>query len=410
MQRRRREERNMLYELRELAEAAGYRVVGEIEQVRAPDSSYNIGIGKVREIARIIKDKGVNKVIFFNELKPVQAYKLRKEWGIDVIDRYELILEIFAKRAGSREAKLQIELAKLKRDLSMTKEWINLAKRGELPGFMGGGRYAFDAFYRHVTSRISKIEEELKKIRTWKNYRFVRRRRSGLYSISLTGYTGAGKTTLFNSLTGLNGYVDGKPFATLSTKSKRVKIHGIPMLISDTIGFIDSLPQPLMDAFYTTLGELSYSDIILLVVDISEEENEVRRKLETSLDTLSQLGITLESIILVANKIDNVPGDLNRKLELVREYSRNVVPLSALKGLGLEELKNNIVARLPKLSEALVTIRKDEKNLVRTLEENCHVCEIRDANGYLTLKVRGRRELLETFRGRVGKENIVLLS
>ncbi|RLE83975.1 MAG: hypothetical protein DRJ41_03945, partial [Thermoprotei archaeon] len=137
VQRRRREERNMLYELRELAEAAGYRVVGEIEQVRAPDSSYNIGIGKVREIARIIKDKGVNKVIFFNELKPVQAYKLRKEWGIDVIDRYELILEIFAKRAGSREAKLQIELAKLKRDLSMTKEWINLAKRGELPGFMG---------------------------------------------------------------------------------------------------------------------------------------------------------------------------------------------------------------------------------------------------------------------------------
>ncbi len=410
IQRRMPKERSMLYELRELAEAAGYEVVGEVEQVRVPDSSYNIGKGKVEEIADIIKKKDVEKVIFFNELKPVQAYKLRKKWKVDVIDRYELILEIFAKRAGSKEAKLQIELARLKRELSIIKEWINLAKRGEFPGFMGGGRYAFDAYYKHATSRISKIEEELEKIRKWKNLRFKRRKVSGVYSISLTGYTGAGKTTLFNALTGLNEYVDGKPFATLSTKSRRIKIEGIPVVISDTIGFIDSLPPLLMDAFYTTLGELAYSDLILMVVDISENEEEVKRKIETSLDVLSKLGIFREKVIVVANKIDKELNNLGKKLEIIRRYHSKVIPLSALKRIGFEELKDNILRNLPELSDAIIKVKEGDKIIVSKLEENCHIYSISEYNGYLELLVKGRREWLKTLRGKAGIENVLLLN
>lgn len=410
VQRRLPYEKNMLYELRELAEAAGYEIVGEVEQVRVSDSSYNIGKGKVEEIADIIREKCVEKVIFFNELKPVQAYKLRKKWKVDVIDRYELILEIFARRAGSREAKLQIELAKLRRELSMIKEWINLAKRGELPGFMGGGRYAFDAYYKHTISRISKIEEELSKIRLWKNLRFKRRKVSGIYSISLTGYTGAGKTTLFNALTGLKEYVDGKPFATLSTKSRKIRIEGIPVVISDTIGFIDSLPPLLMDAFYTTLGELMYSDLILMIVDISEREEEVRRKIETSLDVLSKLGIFREKIIMVANKIDKNSGSLERKLKIVRKYHDKVIPLSALKKIGIEELKGTILRSLPELSDAVIKVKENEKTIINKLEENCHIYSVSEYNGDLQLLVKGKKEWLRALKGKVGVENVILLN
>lgn len=357
VERRVRGEKSLLAELRLLAEAAGYEVVGVVTQVRGPDPRYNIGSGKVKELAQLVKETGARKVIFFNELKPHQAYSLAKELGVEVIDRFDLILEIFAKRAGSREAKLQIELAKLRRELSFARERLRLAKLGELHGYMGGGEYAIEVYYKHVKRRIAKIERELAKLRALKGVRWERRSlEGGLYYVALTGYTGAGKTTLFHALTGYNGYVDGKPFATLSTKLKRIELDGKPLVVSDTVGFIDCLPPQLLDAFYTTLGEIVLADLVLLVYDASEELVEVERKLAASLSVLQSLGISKARVLAVANKVDIVEnGDaLREKLAVASGKGLDVVPVSALRGLGLAELKKKILERLPASAPARV--------------------------------------------------------
>ncbi len=403
VQRRERGEKSYLYELRELAEAAGYEVVAEVEQVRPPSSKYQIGPGKVRELAEMVKSLNVDKVIFFNELKPVQAYNLQKELGVEVEDRFQLILEIFASRAGTREAKLQIELARLKRELSFIKEALHLAKLEEFPGYMGGGEYVIDAYYRHAVARISKIERELRRIRERKGTYWVRRVESGLPALALTGYTGAGKTTLFNRLTGYVGYVDGKPFATLSTKVKRVRIRGHPALVSDTIGFIDCLPPLLIDAFYTTLGEILYADLILLLLDVSEEEGEILRKLDASLGILMSLGVPRERIILVANKIDKVgEAALAKRLETLRDkYSLPMVAISALRGTGLRELEEKIIKMLPDYARALVKVPVGEYGLVKVLHESSCVEGITYNDGYVILHVAGKRGWLERLRRRV---------
>ncbi|MCS7104536.1 MAG: GTPase HflX [Thermofilaceae archaeon] len=385
-------EKSLLYELKELAQTAGYNVVGVVTQVRAPDSRYNIGSGKVKEISELIKDTGATKVIFFNELKPHQVYNLVKELKVDVIDRFDLILEVFTKRAGSKEAKMQIELAKLRRELSFARERLRLAKLGELHGFMGGGEYAIDTYYKHVRKRIAKIEDELAKLRARKAERWRRRSMErGLYYVAITGYTGAGKTTLFTKLTNYPGYVDGRPFATLMTKMKRTIIEGRPIVVSDTVGFIDSLPSQLLDAFYTTLGEVVLADVILLVFDVSEDWREIKRKLSASILTLQSLGVNKLKILPVANKIDLVKEEeIGEKLQLLRNLELKPIPVSAKTGEGLDELKNELLKTLPGYVTATIELPSTES--VRKLIRNAYVKNICESNGRLIVEVEGREE------------------
>ncbi|MEZ0345499.1 MAG: GTPase HflX [Infirmifilum sp.] len=385
-----------------LAQAAGYDVTGTVVQTRAEDSKYNIGAGKVEELGKIIKEKGATKVIFYNMLKPSQVYNLRKELKVDVIDRYELILEIFAKRAGSREAKLQIELAKLKRELSFAREYINLSKRGELHGFLGGGKYAVDAYYTYVARRISLIERSLEKIRQQKNMRFSRRGEAGLYSVSLTGYTSAGKSTLFQKFTQEEVYIDGKPFATLSTLTRRTKLLGHPVLITDTIGFIDSLPDQLVDAFYTTLQETVFSDVIVLVVDISEDAKEVIRKFNTSIDILSSLGVSFNRIIIAANKIDLLDASqIEKRVEVLGASGFPVIPISAKKGVGLFELSQAIISKLPDKKIEKLVLKPGSSNLLSEALRKCRVIDIsEDADGSLKVIVEGRAETIARLKAR----------
>ncbi|MCI4409043.1 MAG: GTPase HflX [Thermofilum sp.] len=391
-------------ELRELANAAGYIIVGEIIQKRKrEDPKYNIGRGKISELKKLVEDKKPLKIIFLNNLKPSQAYNLAKELGIEVIDRYELILEIFAKRAGSKESLLQIELAKLKRELSFAKEYINLSKRGELHGFLGGGKYAVDSYYTYISSRIAKIEEELDKIRKIKNMRYNKRVEVGLYTVSLAGYTGAGKTTLFNTLTNEKGYVDGKPFATLSTLSRKVKLQGYPVIITDTIGFIDSLPESLLDAFYTTLRETIISDVILLVVDLTDPIPEIRRKLSTSIDTLLSLGINISKVLVVGNKIDKVTGEeLREKEKLLQNTGLEYVLVSATKRIGIPSLVEKVVEMLPdKLREKIIISEDQSRDLLEEILEKCKVISFTGLSGRrLLLEIEGRRPIISKIKAR----------
>ncbi|HDD64324.1 MAG: GTPase HflX [Thermoprotei archaeon] len=349
VQRRLRDERSYLDELRELARVAGYDPVLEIEQIRKPDAKYHIGSGKVREIARIIKDLNIEKVIFYNELKPSQVHNLMKAWKVEVIDRFQLILEIFSKRAGTKEAKLQIELAKLRRDLSFIREQISLMKRGEYPGFLSGGGYKVDAFYDYVNRRIAKIEKELREIRRKKHILRKKRTSCGFPTAVLTGYTGAGKTTIFNRMTGYEGYIDGRPFATLSTKIKRINILGRKILLADTIGFIENLPSLLVEAFYTTLEEIVYADLVILVMDASVKKAEFERKFNASVNILENLGVSLGDVLYVLNKIDLVDSD---KLALLQDIIRDrigkveTVAISALKGIGFAAFERKILSML----------------------------------------------------------------
>ncbi len=391
VQRRLRKEKSLLYELRELAEAAGYQVVLEVEQIRKPDTRYQIGYGKALELAKKVEEEGIEKVIFFNELKPVQIHNLSKLLGVEVVDRITLILEIFAKRAGSKESKLQIELAKLKRELSYVKEQLHLAKLGELPGYLGGGEYIIDSYRQHVIKRISKIERELEKIRKRKNRYWSRRLKAGIPTVVLTGYTRAGKTTLFKALTGEQGYVDGRPFATLSTTSRRIVINGKEFIISDTIGFIDALPPILVEAFYTTLAEIAYSDLILLVVDLSDPIGEIERKLQASLDALHTVGVFENNVLGVLNKIDIAKSGMNKKLEIVRSKLEDYVLVSALKGEGIELLKEKICQKIGRYIQAEIEAPVSTLNNLWKIMKEFNILELTVENEKAIIKIELKR-------------------
>ncbi|RLF15590.1 MAG: GTPase HflX [Thermoprotei archaeon] len=338
-------------EFKALAEAAGYKVVGILIQKRYPDSRFNIGSGKVKELKELISKLNAEKVIFYNQLSPNQVFNLQEELGVDVIDRFQLILEIFARHAGSKEAKLQIELAKLKYELPRIRELVRRARMKELPGISRGpGGYQVDVYYRAVRRRIAHIMRELEKIRKQKQIQRKARFTLGIPLVVLTGYTNAGKTTLFNRLARESKIVSSAPFSTLSTTTRLINFKGYKFLLSDTIGFIEDLPPLLIEAFYTTLEELIYADLILLVVDISEEIDEIKRKIDASMKILSEIGVLGKPIILVLNKIDKISnGELIERVEKVLPNFKYRVAISATKGYNIDRLCEIMVKLLPKV-------------------------------------------------------------
>ncbi len=338
-----------LAEFKLLAEAAGYRNQIIITQEREPDSRYYVGPGKLREVKDIALRYNIDIVITYHELKPKQHFNLERELNVDVMDRVELILEIFNQRAGTKEAKLQIELARLKHRLPLIREYIRLAKMGEQIGYHGAGEYAVEAYYRYVRNRITTISRELKSIRNKKRMLISKRKERGLPEIVLTGYTMAGKTTLFNRLCKEWKYRDGRPFATLSTYSSLIDLNGLKAVLTDTIGFIDDLPPLLIEAFYATIEEIAQADLILLVLDLSEPIEEFNRKLNTSLKVLRDLAIPLDKVLPVLNKMDIASNstDINDKIEVVEKiFAERPVVISAQKGINIDELKVRILKKL----------------------------------------------------------------
>ena len=353
MQRRKPSEPSTLDELKSLAESAGYTVVGKVEQVRAPDPRYQVGYGKIKEIAELVKATGAQKIIFDNPLRPVQAYNIAKETGVEAIDRFQLILEIFARRASTTEAKLQIQLARLKYELARAKEKVRLAKMGEQPGFMGLGAYEADVYYEAVKRQIQTVMEKLRKIRRKRLLHRERRAELGFPSISLAGYTNAGKSSLFAALTEEEVPIDNALFTTLSTTTRLVKFSRKKFLLTDTVGFIDRLPITLIEAFRSTLEETIYSDLILLVVDVSEPPATVEKKLKVCLETINRIDASGIPIITALNKIDLISGDeLQQKMDMLKDMAPKPVPVSALYRLNLDQLKEEITRTLQSFVKA----------------------------------------------------------
>lgn len=331
--------------------------MGTLEQVREPDARYQIGAGKVEELAKLVKETEAEKVIFDNPLKPVQSYNLAKATRVEAIDRFQLILEIFTKRATTTEAQMQIQLARLQYDLTQAKERVRLAKKGEQPGFGGLGAYDVDVYYESVKREVHAIRRKLKKIRGKRVLHRERRAELGFSSISLAGYTKAGKSSLFNALTDAEVPVDTALFTTLSTTTRLVEISRKKFLLTDTVGFIDRLPLTLIEAFHSTLEETIYSDLILLLVDVSEPMLLLEKKLTICLETIERIGASGVPIITVMNKMDLLPERETRlKLEYLQEKAPNPMLISALHKTNIDLLKQQMLSILKNYVQASIIL------------------------------------------------------
>jgi GTP-binding protein HflX len=347
VQRRLNHETSSLEELKKLAEAAGYTIVATVEQIREPDARYQIGAGKVEELATLVKETGAEKILFDNPLKAVQSYNLAKATGIEAIDRFKLILEIFTKRATTTEAKLQIQLATLQYELAHAKERVRLAKMREQPGFMGLGAYEADVYHDAIKRQVHTIQHKLKKIREKRLLHRERRVELGFSTISLAGYTNAGKSSLFNALTEEKARVDMALFTTLSTTTRLVEVTKRKFLLTDTVGFIDRLPLTLIEAFHSTLEETINSDLIILVLDVSEPIETIEKKNSICLETIDHIGAIGIPIITVLNKIDLLhETETKQKLEALKAQTKNPILISALHHINLELLKQEILKKL----------------------------------------------------------------
>jgi GTP-binding protein HflX len=325
-----------------------------MEQTRTPDARYQIGPGKVEELAELVKEKGAEKILFDNPLKSIQSYNLAKATGVEAIDRFQLILEIFTKRATTTEAKLQIQLATMRYELAHAKEKVRLTRKGELPGFMGLGAYEADVYSEAIKLQIQTIRKKLVRIGEKRLLHRERREELGFCALSLAGYTSAGKTCLFNALTEETLRVGNKTlFTTLSTTTRLVEFSGREFLLTDTVGFIDRLPLTLIDAFHSTLEETIYSDVIILVVDFSEPLEMIEKKNTVCLETINRIGASGIPLITALNKVDLLSEtEKTEKLEALRDKVKNPVLISALLGTNLDALKKETLKKFETLLEA----------------------------------------------------------
>jgi GTP-binding protein HflX len=358
-------------EMMELAGSSGFNIIEIIGQKRKePDPKFYVGPGKLDEIALL----EVENLIIPSDLTPSQVYNISQRTKKIVSDRTRIILDIFNRRAMTQEAKLQVEIADLRYQIPVLREYIHQGKLSERPGFLSGGEYKVDYYYEMIRKRMAFIRKKLEKERERRKNRRNLRRRRGYHQISIAGYTNAGKSTLLNRLIdaddpGKKAEMGPMMFTTIGTTTRKMK-GGRNCLISDTVGFIRDLPPWLVEGFISTLEEIFMADIILLVIDISEDMETVRSKLSESLGILRR-GASLASILITANKIDRVDGQIERSVleEILREAAsadndgaiKDIIFTSADSGEGIEDLVERIHQQLPLTIEYHFRIPMGEK-------------------------------------------------
>jgi len=344
-----------LGELRSLVETLDIEVVGDLVQSRhRPFAKFHVGSGKVKDIRRFVRRHNVNIVVFYNYLRSSQKLNLIRAIGVDVVDRYEVTLEIFDKMSSDSLSKLQIEAARLKKLTPYFKLEANLRYHNDRPFFRSMGEYAFHGQMRELTRRQARIRREIERLVKVNRQRIKNRDDLGYPSICIAGYYNAGKTSLFNALTGDDKLVSDRPFTTLSSKyQKRFLDHETTLLFIDTIGFVIDVDPNLIKSFELNLEDMRNADLLILLLDISDPILTLRIKLAEGIRLLRQLGIPRERIIVVFNKVDLKP-ELSDEIGEALGMSSLGLPwtvVSAKSRTNINELFNVISVRLKQQEE-----------------------------------------------------------
>jgi GTP-binding protein HflX len=334
-----------LAEIARLVETAGGEVLQMVRQKRSrPHPQTVVGAGKVQEIALTVQTLGANLVVFDRDLSPAQVRNLESETGVRVVDRTEVILDIFAQRAQSRAGKLQVELAQLEYMLPrLTGRGQAMSRLGGGIGTRGPGETKLETERRAIQRRITRLQEEVNQLQAHRSRMRQRRQQREVPTVAVVGYTNAGKSTLLNTLTNAEVYTADQLFATLDPTTRRLPIlnavtgEPVEILLTDTVGFIHELPPPLVDSFRATLEEVTEADALLHVVDLSHPawQNHIR----SVMSILGQMPVTPGPILVAFNKIDQVDSDT---LALAQEEFPQGVFISASERLGLETLRQKL--------------------------------------------------------------------
>lgn len=406
-------------EIESLAKSAGYHIEDIMIQARDESRKYNIGKGKVEEVRNRIFETKADTVIIDNEMGPYQMYNLGLELPkyVTVKNRYTLILSIFEKRAKTKKSQLQVKLSWLRYELPRAEAKVRLSKKNEHPGYMGLGEYN-DNEVKSIKNRIKRVKQKLITIENKNSNRRDYQRDSGFDIISLAGYTNAGKSTLFRRLSEQHTVEENEEshddimpiakssdnyFTTLDTTTRKLNYDKRDVLVTDTVGFIDSLPHWLIDAFTATFDSIYNSDLVLLVVDASDSIDKMIRRIATSHDILSYHDTA--RIITVFNKCDSISDEeLDTKKEAVQALAPNPICVSAITGDGIEELKERIHIALPPFEKdtLLLPLHPDAMPVVSWVHDNAHVFDCEYTYNGVIIEYEGKIPTIEKAKAKAG--------
>ncbi len=380
-------------ELRELVASAGATVVGEVVQRRPkPDSATLIGSGKLEELKGAVASTSPDLVIFDHELTPSQQRNLERELDVRLIDRTQLILDIFARHARTREGQLQVELAQLQYLLPrLAGRGVQMSQLGGGIGTRGPGETQLETDRRKIYRRIRHVEQQLENVRRIRSQQRQRRESAPIATVALVGYTNAGKSTLFNALTKAGVLESSRMFATLDPTLRQVTLPSKrEVLLSDTVGFIRNLPHTLVSAFRATLEEVQRASLLLHVADVtSPTAGEQQAQVE---EVLRELESHDKPRLYVMNKVDLLP-------EKKRESLRNtdtVVHVSATKGFGLQTLLEVIDSRIAEdpVERARLRIPQSEGKMLALMDARANIVSREYGDGYVELEVQAAQSVL----------------
>jgi GTP-binding protein HflX len=379
-----------LAELEELSDTAGAETIFKIIQTKGGiDPAFYIGKGKAEELAQLIELNDIDLAIFDDDLTPVQVRNLEKLFNRKIIDRSGLILDIFALRAKTKEAKTQVELAQLEYLLPrLTRAWTHLSKQYGGIGTKGPGETQIETDRRMIRTRISHLKEKLKSIESQRETQS--KGRKDFIRISIAGYTNAGKSTLFNLLTKADVFAEDKLFATLDSTTRSLHFNGKEkILISDTVGFIRKLPAHLVASFKSTLNEVRDSDIILHIIDFTHAYYEDHLKVVE--DTLKGYGSAEKKEIKVFNKVDLIRD--KSKIEYVRNHYPGSVIISAQKGINISSLIRTIEEFVEQsFIEEEITLGIEQTKLASRIHELAEVTSIKYDHDTVLFKYKTNKE------------------
>lgn len=383
-------------ELEELADTAGADSIFKIIQSKNNmDSAFYIGKGKAEELAQLIELNDIDLAIFDDDLTPVQVRNLEKLFNRKIIDRSGLILDIFALRAKTKEARTQVELAQLEYMLPrLTRAWTHLSKQYGGIGTKGPGETQIETDRRMIRTRISHLKEKLKQIESQRQTQS--KGRKDFVRISIAGYTNAGKSTLFNLLTKADVFAEDKLFATLDSTTRTINFDTKEkILISDTVGFIRKLPAHLVASFKSTLNEVRDSDIILHMIDLSHPYYEDHMKVVE--DTLKEFDSEHKKEIKVFNKVDSISD--KSVIEYIRNKYPNSVIISAQKGINISGLKKMIEDLIEEsFIEEEIELRIGQTKLASQIHELSEVTSVKYNHDTVLFKYRTNKENSEKIR------------